>query len=96
MSFNASKTNIGFQPGYFLASADCERKTFTIPQESDFVVTLEDGTKYFPAGFPIYDDDENLIGLVYEDVDVTTGDMPGSVVTRGTVYAELLPYQGGD
>jgi hypothetical protein len=31
------------------------------------------------------------IGILYEDVDVTGGDMPGSVVTAGTVYLDRLP-----
>ena len=35
--------------------------------------------------------DANAIGIVYEDVDVTLGAMPGSVVTAGTIYADRLP-----
>jgi hypothetical protein len=31
------------------------------------------------------------VGIVYEDVDVTTGNMPGSVVTKGTVIEDRLP-----
>jgi hypothetical protein len=30
-------------------------------------------------------------GIVYEDVDVTSGAMPGSVVTKGVVYLDRLP-----
>jgi hypothetical protein len=32
-------------------------------------------------------------GIVYEDVDVTAGNMPGSVVMSGTVYLDRLPAQ---
>ncbi len=37
--------------------------------------------------------DETAIGIVYEDVEVTWGDEPGSVVTRGTVYEDRLPVE---
>ena len=37
--------------------------------------------------------DSNATGIVYEDVDVSTGDMPGSVVLRGVVYEDRLPVQ---
>ncbi len=30
---------------------------------------------------------------MYEDVDVTSGNMPGSVVLRGTVYTDRLPVE---
>jgi hypothetical protein len=38
--------------------------------------------------------DANAIGLTYEDVDVTTGNMPGSVVTKGIVYEDRLAITG--
>ncbi len=31
------------------------------------------------------------MGIVYQDVDVTSGDMPGSVVMSGKVYEDRLP-----
>jgi hypothetical protein len=33
----------------------------------------------------------DYIGFVYEDVDVTSGNMPASVVTKGTVIESRLP-----
>jgi hypothetical protein len=39
------------------------------------------------------DDTTDYIGFVYEDVDVTTGNMPGSVVTKGVVYEDRLPAE---
>jgi hypothetical protein len=35
----------------------------------------------------------DYIGFVYEDVDVTTGNMPASVVTKGVVYEDRLPAE---
>lgn len=76
-----------YAPGYFLAHAECTRDTREIP------VTLgtSDGeTVYVKMGTIYPSNDGNAEGIVYEDVDVTTGNMPGSVVTKGDVYAERL------
>ena len=35
----------------------------------------------------------DYIGFVYEDVDVSTGDMPCSVVVKGVVYENRLPAE---
>lgn len=78
--------NTLYQPGWFLAVADCVRKTVTVPQNHSQVVTKADGSKYVPEGALI-----SGVGLLYEDVDVTTGAMPGSAVTEGTVYEDRLP-----
>ena len=43
------------------------------------------------AGTPFPSNDANAVGLVYEDVDVSAGDMPGSVVMSGVVYESRLP-----
>lgn len=50
----------------------------------------EDGAIYVKGGTPYPSNDANAIGIIYEDVDVTTGDMPGSVVTKGVVYEDRL------
>ena len=78
--------NTLYQPGWFLAFAQCIRKTVQVAQNHSEVVTKADGSKYVPAGALI-----SGVGLLYEDVDVSTGDMPGSVVTEGTVYEDRLP-----
>lgn len=90
MSFIQSKTHIGYAPGYFLASADCKRETVQIAQNHSQVVTV-DGKKYVPAGAVVPSNDGNAKGILYEDVDVTTGAMPGSLVTEGIVYEDRLP-----
>lgn len=80
-----------YAPGYFLAEADCSRETQTIAATS--AETAGNGGKFVPAGTIYPSNDQYATGIVYEDVDVTSGDMPGSVVTRGVVYEDLLPKQ---
>lgn len=87
MSFIASTGGSGFVAGHFLVDdEDCTRITMTIPADHASVVTKADGTKYVPVGTII-----DGKGLLYEDIDVTKGDAPGSVVTRGVVYGDKLP-----
>lgn len=89
MSFNENITGATvYAPGYFLASEDCKRITTEIAQAKGTTV----GTaKVVKAGTVYPSNDGNAIGIVYEDVDVTTGDMPGSIVTEGVVYEDRLP-----
>jgi len=88
MSFIQSKTDArAYLPGYFLAHEECTRKTKTIPAS---LGTAAGNTKFVKMGTIFPSNDANAIGIVYEDVDVTTGDMPGSVVTKGEVYEGRL------
>ena len=91
MSFIKSNTSRGFSAGHFLADDDCLRETMTIHANHSQAVTLADGSKIVPAGAVIPSNDGNAKGILYEDVEVPTGNMPGSVVTRGTVYEDKLP-----
>jgi len=93
MSFIASKTDSTvYAPGWFLAHEECERKTRQINQDHAQVVTGSDGSKHVPMGaFYPANNSSTVEGIVYEDVDVTTGNMPGSVVLSGTVYLDRLP-----
>lgn len=91
MSFIQTTSNLGYAPGFFLASANCERRTAQVAQNHAAVVTKADGSKYVPAGAAIPSNDGNAVGILYEDVDVTTGAMPGSIVTKGTIYEDRLP-----
>jgi hypothetical protein len=83
-----------YAPGYFLAHEECVRVTKQIAQAG--ATTAANGGKYVPMG-TLYtetvDDTTDYIGFVYEDVDVTTGNMPGSVVTKGVVYEDRLPVE---
>ena len=87
-----------YAPGYFLANGDenVVRETREASAESDLVVTSADGTKHIPMGTAYPTNDGEAIGLLYEDVDVTVGNMPCSVVTgNATVYSDRLAVTGG-
>lgn len=91
MSFTQNdSTSRVYAPGYFLASKICERKTRTISATAASVKTASNGGKFVPGGSIYPGNDATAVGIVYEDVDVTTGDMPGSVVLKGTVYENRL------
>ena len=91
MSFNQNENNVGYKPGYFLADAEnCTRITYQISQSHAAVVTAN-GKKHVPAGAVIPANGATAVGILYEDVDVTTGNMPGSIVTDGIVYEDRLP-----
>lgn len=91
------KKGTTYNPGYFLAFDDenVVRETREISQNSALVVTSEDGTKHVPVGTAYPSNDGNAIGILYEDVDVTVGNMPGSVITgNATVYEDRLAITG--
>ena len=91
MSFTQNdSTSRVYAPGYFLASEICERKTRTISATAASVKTASNGGKYVPGGTVYPNNNSTAEGIVYEDVDVTTGDMPGSVVLSGKVYQNRL------
>ena len=86
-----------YAPGYFLAHGDegVVRETKEVAQNSALVVTSNDGTKHVPMGTAYPTNDANAIGILYEDVDVTVGNMPGSVVTgNAEVYEDRLAATG--
>lgn len=89
MSFITNNDVVGkvHAAGWFLASEDCERKTYEAAQADGI---SENGGKYVPMG-TLYKVSNTPIGFIYEDVDVTSGNMPCSVVTKGTVYENRLP-----
>lgn len=92
MSFIANGTGKSFEAGFFLLDDEnCTRLTKTIPADHAQVVTNADGTKYVPAGAIFPANGATAVGIVYENVDVTSGAMPGSVVTAGTVVKDRLP-----
>lgn len=78
-----------YAPGWFLAHEECERKTRQATQA--MATTRADGAKFVPMGTPFPANDATCVGLVYEDVDVTSGAMPASVVLKGVVYENRLP-----
>ena len=88
MSFIENEKNVMYHAGYFLAHEECTRITHEVPQ--DGAKTAVNGGKYVPMGTIFPSDDAEAIGIVYEDVDVTSGNMPASIVTAGTVYENRL------
>lgn len=93
MSFTQINASVGkaYAPGYFLASEECRRITYTADAENAAVKTAENGGKYLPMGTVYPANDGTAKGIIYEDVDVTSGDMPASLVVEGTVYENRLP-----
>lgn len=78
-----------YAPGYFLAHEECVRVTREIAQADG---ESENGGLVVKMGTFYPENDANTVeGIVYEDVDVTSGDMPGSVVTSGVVILDRLP-----
>lgn len=92
----AKKNGTTYAPGYFLAYNDenVVRETREFAQNSALVKTTDEGGKYVPAGTAYPSNDGNAIGIAYEDVDVTVGNIPGSVVTKGIVYEDKLAITG--
>lgn len=89
MAFIGKEAGTVFAPGYFLVANElCDRETRQAEKTKGATVgdrkVVKMGTIY-PA------DTAAAIGIVYEDVDVTEGDAPCSVVTKGTVYTNRLP-----
>ena len=96
----ATKQGQTYAPGYFLAYNDENviRETKEFSASSALVKTTDEGGKYIPAGTAYPTNDSSAIGLTYEDVDVTVGNMPGSVITGGnvTVYEDRLAVTGAN
>lgn len=91
MSFIKRNETTGkcYEAGWFLAHEECERKTREVTQS---MATTVNGKKYVPMGsFYPANNSSTVEGIVYEDVDVTNGNMPASVVLKGTVYLDRLP-----
>lgn len=90
MSFNQNVNGRGYAPGWILAEADCSRETAEISASHAQAVTIGD-KKIVPMGAVIPSNNSAAKGILYEDVEVTTGDMPGSIITRGKIYGDRLP-----
>lgn len=77
----------GFEAGYFMESeVGRVLKTREIKQAGATTIGTE---KYVLAGTLYKNGNEK--GIVYEPVNVTSGNMPGSVVLAGRVYKDRLP-----
>ena len=91
MSFTASANGSIFSAGDFLVNPEeCTRESATIAANHSQVVT-RNGRSIVPAGAIIPSNGSGAKGILYEDIDVTDGAAPGSIVTEGKVYETLLP-----
>lgn len=97
MSFIEHKTDAtAFPAGFFLAHEDCVRITVEADATNSAVKTTAEGGKYIPAGTIYPANDATAKGIIYEDVDVSTGNMPASLVVKGSVYTERLAVVPAD
>lgn len=93
MSYASSPTKgYGWNAGHFLVNDEtCVRVTMTIDDSHLQAVTRDNGRKVVPAGAVIPANGATAEGILFEDIDVTEGDAPGSVVIEGTIYGDRLP-----
>lgn len=90
--FDGPNKGYGWAAGHFLVNDEtCVRQTMTIAANHAQRVTRDDGRIVVPAGAVIPANGATAKGILYEDIDVTNGAMPGSVVTEGIVYGDRLP-----
>lgn len=91
MSFTASAQGTTFEAGWFLVDDEqCLRETATIAANHAQKVT-RNGRTIVPAGAVIPANGSSAVGILYEDIDVTDGAAPGSIVTKGVIYGDRLP-----
>ena len=91
MSFIASAQGTTFEAGWFLVDDEqCLRETATIADNHAQAVT-RNGRTIVPAGAVIPANGSTAVGILYEDIDVTDGAAPGSIVTKGVIYGDRLP-----
>lgn len=82
-------TNISgtVKPNFLESEVGLVLKTREIPA----TLGVQDGRyKTVKAGTPFPSDNSNAIGIVFEDIDVTDGNMLGSVMVAGRVLADRL------
>lgn len=101
MAFNIKDPGgVVYAPGFFLGEEECSRETYEMMvSAATRVLTsapVRAGVKVVKAGTVYPTNDGNAIGIVYEDVDVTGGNMPGSVVTKGKVIKSRLAEELND
>ena len=89
--FDGPAKGYGWAAGHFLVNDEtCVRQSMTIPANHAQAVTRDDGRKVVPAGAVIPANDATAKGILFEDIDVTEGAKPGSVVIAGTIYGDRV------
>jgi hypothetical protein len=90
MSMPVSRKSYGTQKNILAMSQDWHAIERMLNQSSYGVVT-EDGRKIIKAGTPYPSNDGSCIGLVFNDYDVTDGDVAASILIDGKVEERKLP-----
>lgn len=91
MAFYSKEQGIGFAAGWFLAdNENCTRITAQVGGDGygGTVKTIGD-RKIVPMG-SLFPSASAPTGIVYEDIDVTNGAKPASIVVSGRVFSERL------
>lgn len=92
MSFYGKDTGEAFAPGWFLANQeDCTRVTCMVGGDEYHGGTVREinGRRIVPMG-SLFPNTSTPSGIIYEDIDVTDGAKPASVVVVGTVYTDRV------
>lgn len=81
-----------YHPNWLESEVGLVLKTYQIAQSKG----VDDGYghKIVKSGTPYPDDSGSAVGIVFEDVDVTSGDKPGSVMVAGRVLDAKLSITG--
>lgn len=87
MSFVTNTTGTA-RPNFLESEVGLVLKTNEIPQSMG--VADETGKKIVAAGTVFPSNDASAIGIVFETVDVTSGNAPGSVMVAGRVLKDAL------
>ena len=75
------------KPAWLASERALRVVTFTATQA---ISTAENGEKYVKSGTIYPSNNQYAEGIVFEDVKVTGGDAPGSLMTAGHVYENRL------
>lgn len=68
-------------------------RTYTFPKAYAVAggYKTENGRKIIKAGAPVPTNDASCVGLAFDDIDVTDGDVPASLMYGGSYYEDKLP-----
>lgn len=84
----ASKSFTTLPPNFLASEVGLRVKTTEISNSG--VSPNERGTKIVPGGTIYPSNDSNAKGIVFEDVDVTDGNRPGSLIVGGYIFKNRL------
>lgn len=77
-------------PNWLASETGWTKKTYAMLQSMGTKDSVT-GRLIVKSGTVYPTDDANAVGIVTDDIDVTTGDVPGSVTIAGRVYEDRFP-----